>query len=146
MKCGILTLKYPIEKMTQIIFKKLSMYLCSMCRFGPCFCCMPWVTLGRTTNIALDFGYAVSHIVTHLATSRCWISPYRLERVAKVVIGSLAAKPPRINDVLTGLLMSKGYMYTLLDPCDLRDLAGLSMCVVMQCQRVTIGVRVVVIA
>jgi cleavage and polyadenylation specificity factor subunit 3 len=64
---------------------------------------------------------------------------FRPERVAKV-IGGLAAKPPQANDVLSGLLVSKDYSYTLLDPRDLRDFAGLSTCVVTQRQKVTIGV------
>lgn len=64
---------------------------------------------------------------------------FRPERVAKV-IGGLAAKPPQANDVLSGLLVSKDYSYTLLDPRDLRDFAGLSTCVVTQRQKITIGV------
>ena len=64
---------------------------------------------------------------------------FRPERVAKV-IGSLAAKPPQTNDVLSGLLVSKDYSYTLLDPRDLRDFAGLPTCVVTQRQRIVIGV------
>jgi cleavage and polyadenylation specificity factor subunit 3 len=64
---------------------------------------------------------------------------FRPERVAKV-IGGLAAKPPQTNDVLSGLLVSKDYSYTLLDPRDLRDFAGLSTCVVTQRQRIAIGV------
>lgn len=64
---------------------------------------------------------------------------FRPERVAKV-IGSLAAKPPQTNDVLSGLLVSKDYSYTLLDPRDLRDFAGLSTCVVTQRQKIALGV------
>ena len=64
---------------------------------------------------------------------------FRPERVAKV-IGGLAAKPPQTNDVLSGLLVSKDYSYTLLDPRDLRDFAGLTTCVVTQRQKVAIGV------
>ncbi|KAI0254119.1 beta-lactamase-like protein [Lactifluus subvellereus] len=64
---------------------------------------------------------------------------FRPERVAKV-IGSLAAKPPKTNDVLSGLLVSKDYSYTLLDPRDLRDFAGLSTCVVTQRQKIALGV------
>ena len=64
---------------------------------------------------------------------------FRPERVAKV-IGGLAAKPPQTNDVLSGLLVSKDYSYTLLDPRDLRDFAGLSTCVVTQRQKISLGV------
>ena len=64
---------------------------------------------------------------------------FRPERVAKV-IGGLAAKPPQANDVLSGLLVSKDYSYTLLDPRDLRDFAGLSTCVVTQRQKIALGV------
>ncbi|OCH95063.1 Metallo-hydrolase/oxidoreductase [Obba rivulosa] len=64
---------------------------------------------------------------------------FRGERVAKA-IGTLAAKPPQPNDVLSGLLVSKDYSYTLLDPRDLRDFAGLSTCVVTQRQKLVLGV------
>ncbi len=64
---------------------------------------------------------------------------FRPERVAKV-IGGLASKPPQTNDVLSGLLVSKDYSYTLLDPRDLRDFAGLSTCVVTQRQKIALGV------
>jgi cleavage and polyadenylation specificity factor subunit 3 len=64
---------------------------------------------------------------------------FRPERVAKV-IGELAAKPLKTNDVLSGLLVSKDYSYTLLDPRDLRDFAGLSTCVVTQRQKIALGV------
>ncbi|KAJ7354677.1 beta-lactamase-like protein [Mycena albidolilacea] len=65
---------------------------------------------------------------------------FRGERVAKA-IGSLAAIPPRPNDVLSGLLVSKDFSYTLLDPRDLKDFAGLSTCTVAQRQKVALGVR-----
>ncbi|KAJ7072345.1 beta-lactamase-like protein [Mycena amicta] len=61
------------------------------------------------------------------------------ERVAKA-IGTLADKPPRPNDVLSGLLVSKDFSYTLLDPRDLKDFAGLSTCTVTQRQRIALGV------
>ncbi|KAI0066120.1 Metallo-hydrolase/oxidoreductase [Artomyces pyxidatus] len=64
---------------------------------------------------------------------------FRGERVAKA-IGSLAAKPPKANDVLSGLLVAKDYSYTLLDPRDLRDFAGLTTCVVTQRQKIALGV------
>ncbi|TFY77132.1 hypothetical protein EWM64_g6882 [Hericium alpestre] len=64
---------------------------------------------------------------------------FRGERVAKA-IGSLAAKPPKPNDVLSGLLVAKDYSYTLLDPRDLRDFAGLSTCIVTQRQKIALGV------
>ncbi|KZT10629.1 uncharacterized protein LAESUDRAFT_741096 [Laetiporus sulphureus 93-53] len=64
---------------------------------------------------------------------------FRGERVAKA-IGNLAAKPPRPGDFLSGLLVSKDYSYTLLDPRDLRDFGGLSTCVVTQRQKMILGV------
>jgi Pre-mRNA 3''-end-processing endonuclease polyadenylation factor C-term. len=85
---------------------------------------------------------------------------FRGERVAKVsiyprstklstftevfsfkAIGTLADQPPQANDVLSGLLVAKDYSYTLLDPRDLRDFAGLSTCVVTQRQKIVLGVR-----
>ncbi|KAJ7175294.1 beta-lactamase-like protein [Mycena filopes] len=65
---------------------------------------------------------------------------FRGERVAKV-IGTLANTPPRPNDLLSGLLLSKDFSYTLLDPRDLKDFAGLSTCKVTQRQKVVLGVR-----
>lgn len=64
---------------------------------------------------------------------------FRGERVAKA-IGTLASKPPQENDIISGLLVSKDYSYTLLDPRDLRDFAGLSTCIVTQRQRIPLGV------
>ncbi|KAF7357810.1 hypothetical protein MVEN_00827000 [Mycena venus] len=65
---------------------------------------------------------------------------FRGERVAKA-IGTLATTPPRPNDVLSGLLISKDFAYTLLDPQDLEDFAGLSTCTVTQRQKIAVGVR-----
>ncbi|KAH7924266.1 Metallo-hydrolase oxidoreductase [Leucogyrophana mollusca] len=65
---------------------------------------------------------------------------FRGERVAKA-IGTLADKTPQTNDVISGLLVSKDYSYTLLDPRDLRDFAGLSTCTVTQRQKIVLGVR-----
>jgi cleavage and polyadenylation specificity factor subunit 3 len=84
---------------------------------------------------------------------------FRGERVAKVrcqrykgllaiianasllqAIGTLAVKPPQANDVISGLLVAKDYSYTLLDPRDLRDFAGLSTCTVTQRQKIVLGV------
>ncbi|THH09810.1 hypothetical protein EW145_g1768 [Phellinidium pouzarii] len=64
---------------------------------------------------------------------------FRGERVAKA-IGTLAANPPKSNSILSGLLVSKDYSYTLLDPRDLRDFAGLSTCIVTQRQKIALGV------
>jgi len=64
---------------------------------------------------------------------------FRGERVAKA-IGTLADKPPQTNDILSGLLVSKDYSYTLLDPRDLRDFAGLSTCTLVQRQKIVLGV------
>lgn len=41
---------------------------------------------------------------------------------------------------MSGLLVAKDYSYTLLDPRDLRDFAGLSTCVVTQRQKLVLGV------
>ncbi|KAF9522663.1 beta-lactamase-like protein [Crepidotus variabilis] len=64
---------------------------------------------------------------------------FRGERVAKA-IGALADKPPQTGDVLSGLLVAKDYSYTLLDPRDLRDFAGLTTCTVTQRQKIALGV------
>ncbi|KAG9316339.1 beta-lactamase-like protein [Chiua virens] len=64
---------------------------------------------------------------------------FRGERVAKA-IGTLASKAPQEGDIVSGLLVSKDYSYTLLDPRDLRDFAGLSTTIVTQRQRIAFGV------
>jgi hypothetical protein len=56
------------------------------------------------------------------------------------VIGSLASKPPQDKDPLSGLLVSKDFSYTLLDPKDLKDFTGLGTSEITQRQRVRIGV------
>ncbi|KAG8913929.1 endoribonuclease ysh1, partial [Tulasnella sp. 408] len=62
------------------------------------------------------------------------------ERVAKT-IGSLANNPPLADaeTLLSGLLVSKDYSYTLLDPKDLREFTGLSTSDVLQMVRIAIG-------
>lgn len=52
----------------------------------------------------------------------------------------LATKPPQPGEVVSGLLVSKDYSYTLLDPRDLRDFAGLTTCVVTQRQKIVLAV------
>lgn len=52
----------------------------------------------------------------------------------------LAAKPPQPNEVISGLLVSKDYSYTLLDPRDLRDFAGLTTTAVTQRQKIVLNV------
>ena len=52
----------------------------------------------------------------------------------------MAVNPPKPGSVLSGLLVSKDYSYTLLDPRDLKDFAGLSTCVVTQKQKLVLGV------
>ncbi|KZT72184.1 Metallo-hydrolase/oxidoreductase [Daedalea quercina L-15889] len=64
---------------------------------------------------------------------------FRGERVAKA-IGHLAAQAPQPGDVLSGLLVSKDYSYTLLDPRDLRDFTGLSTNIVTQRQKMVLNV------
>ncbi|KAJ2925264.1 hypothetical protein H1R20_g11855, partial [Candolleomyces eurysporus] len=64
------------------------------------------------------------------------------ERIAKA-IGTLASKPPQIDDILSGLLIANApdrKLYTLLDPRDLACFTGLSMSTLTQRQRMTIGV------
>lgn len=48
--------------------------------------------------------------------------------------------PPKPDTVISGLLVSKDYSYTLLDPRDLRDFAGLSTTIVSQRQKIVLGV------
>ena len=55
-------------------------------------------------------------------------------------IRALADKLPQSGDDLSGLLVAKDYSYTLLDPRDLRDFAGLTTCAVTQRQKIVIGV------
>ena len=42
--------------------------------------------------------------------------------------------------MLSGLLVAKDYSYTLLNPRDLRDFAGLSTCTVTQRQKIVLNV------
>ncbi|KAJ6594393.1 beta-lactamase-like protein [Mycena capillaripes] len=65
---------------------------------------------------------------------------FSAERVAKT-IGRLADIQPQPNDVLSGLLISKDFSYTLLHPRDLKDFAGLSTCTMTQRQKIVLGVR-----
>lgn len=55
-------------------------------------------------------------------------------------IGSLAEKRPEHGTEVKGLLVSKDFSYTLLDPKDLRDFTGLGTSTVKQKQSVAIGV------
>lgn len=66
--------------------------------------------------------------------------PWRLIFCFGQAIGKLADKPPQNQDVLSGLLVSKDYSYTLLHPTELRDFAGLSTCTVTQRQKIALGV------
>ena len=52
----------------------------------------------------------------------------------------LANTAPNANDLISGLLVSKDYSYTLLDARDLGDFAGLSTSVVTQRQVVNVEV------
>lgn len=52
----------------------------------------------------------------------------------------MADSPPQTGDIVSGLLVAKDYSYTLLDPRDLRDFAGLTTCAVTQRQRIVLGV------
>ncbi|KAK4048247.1 endoribonuclease ysh1 [Microbotryomycetes sp. JL221] len=64
---------------------------------------------------------------------------FRGERMAKA-LGSLALKTPTPQQPLSGLLVSKDFTYTLLDPSDLKDFTGLSTSVILQRQRLTTSV------
>lgn len=64
---------------------------------------------------------------------------FRAERLAKA-IGSLAEKPPQPGSVLSGLLVSKDFAYTILDPKDLAEFTGLSTSTIVQRQRVALNV------
>ncbi|KIJ58376.1 hypothetical protein HYDPIDRAFT_34247 [Hydnomerulius pinastri MD-312] len=65
---------------------------------------------------------------------------FRGERVAKVGYRHASSKAPQEEDTVSGLLVAKDYSYTLLDPRDLRDFAGLSTTIVTQRQRIVLGV------
>ncbi|ORY84136.1 Endoribonuclease YSH1 [Leucosporidium creatinivorum] len=64
---------------------------------------------------------------------------FRGERMAKA-LGSLALTTPTPSSHLSGLLVSKDFTYTFLAPSDLRDFTGLSTSIIMQRQRLTVGV------
>ncbi|SPO24650.1 Endoribonuclease YSH1 [Ustilago trichophora] len=64
---------------------------------------------------------------------------FRAQRTAKA-IGTIAAKPPAQGDVVDGLLISKDFAYTILDPKDLTDFTGLSTSTIIQRQRVALAV------
>lgn len=55
-------------------------------------------------------------------------------------LGSLALTAPTPSSHLSGLLVSKDFTYTFLAPSDLRDFTGLSTSIIMQRQRLTVGV------
>lgn len=65
---------------------------------------------------------------------------FRGERTAKA-IGRIAVQPPKQNDELTGLLISKDFAFTILDPGDLLDFTGLSTSTIVQRQRVALHVN-----
>ncbi|KAE8218479.1 hypothetical protein CF319_g7659 [Tilletia indica] len=64
---------------------------------------------------------------------------FRAERTAKV-IGSIAVNPPKENAVISGLLVSKDFAYTILDSKDLMEFTGLSTSTILQRQHIAIGV------
>ncbi|TKY86623.1 hypothetical protein EX895_004262 [Sporisorium graminicola] len=64
---------------------------------------------------------------------------FRAQRTAKA-IGTIAAKPPAQGDVVDGLLISKDFAYTILDPKDLTDFTGLTTSTIIQRQRVALAV------
>lgn len=64
---------------------------------------------------------------------------FRAERLAKA-IGSIAEKPPKAGAALSGLLVSKDFAYTILDPKDLAEFTGLNTSTIVQRQRVALNV------
>ncbi|KIK98256.1 hypothetical protein PAXRUDRAFT_824052 [Paxillus rubicundulus Ve08.2h10] len=64
---------------------------------------------------------------------------FHRDRVAKVV-GTLAEKLPGEGDSLSGLIVTRGHSYTLLDAGDLQYLAGLPTWILKQKQRMTLDV------
>lgn len=64
---------------------------------------------------------------------------FKGERMAKA-IGSIAEKPPKPDSMLDGLLISKDFAYTILDPKDLADFTGLNMSTIIQRQRISLHV------
>ncbi|KAL7424153.1 endoribonuclease ysh1 [Cryptotrichosporon argae] len=64
---------------------------------------------------------------------------FRAERVVKA-IGSLAGTRPQHGAEIKGLLVSKDFSYTLLDPKDLRDFTGLSTSTIVQKTSIPISV------
>lgn len=64
---------------------------------------------------------------------------FRGERMAKA-IGSIAKKTPKQNDILSGLLISKDFAYTILNPEDLLDFTGLSTSTIVQRQRIQLHI------
>ncbi|KAL7410339.1 beta-lactamase-like protein [Mrakia frigida] len=63
----------------------------------------------------------------------------RTEHMAQA-IGTLAAKPPSASQIVSGLLVSKDFSYTLLDSADLRDFTGLETSTIIQRQKVALDV------
>ena len=67
-------------------------------------------------------------------------SPHPLTSLRQA-LGSLALVPPTTTSTaFSGLLVSKDFTYTFLAPSDLREFTGLSTSVIMQRQRITVGV------
>ncbi|KAH7888850.1 beta-lactamase-like protein [Phlebopus sp. FC_14] len=64
---------------------------------------------------------------------------FRRERVAKM-IGTLATKLPEEGDIISGLLISKNNAYSLVDPVEIEDFAGLTNAVITQRQKIALGV------
>lgn len=64
---------------------------------------------------------------------------FRAERLAKA-IGTVAEQPPKAGSVLSGLLVSKDFAYTILDPKDLAELTGLNQSTIIQRQRIALNV------
>ncbi|CDZ96827.1 metallo-hydrolase oxidoreductase [Phaffia rhodozyma] len=63
----------------------------------------------------------------------------RTEHMAQA-IGRLASRPPSTSQLVSGLLLSKDFSYTLLDPSDLKDFTGLETSEIKQRQNVRLNV------
>ena len=108
----------------------------SVCRLGHQ---SPHATELRATRAELRYGACCQGEPSRPAFRR--VQQAKTARPSPLqVIGSLASKPPADKDPLTGLLISKDFSYTLLDPKDLKDFTGLGTSEITQRQRVRIGV------
>jgi cleavage and polyadenylation specificity factor subunit 3 len=88
----------------------------------------------------LNLSFRGERVAKVSAPSTYSIPIFPLTNVHLQAIGSLASHPPPTNSALSGLLVSKDYSYTLLNPSDLRDFTGLSTSSILQRMKLAIGV------